>query len=186
MRRRTKVILGMSCLLPVLVAAYLLFLVWSGPPGPRFVCHRGVVAAFEQWKLVTAGGGWYPNVEGSSARSLAAIAPYVKEGMSDYRYVPGLKEDDPADLILMYVREPTRRKWHGDARWYRLEKRWVVLNPQTRDGEGDRWSELAEWIPADEFTHRLGRTLQFLKDNNRPHWETVVREHSEFLESPKD
>ena len=163
-------------------------MIFLGPPGPHFTCHRGLVAAFDQWMLETTNTNWYPNILGSSTNSLEVITPYIKNGMTelrDYSYVPGLKSDDPADLILMYVKEPTRRKWHGDTRWFRMHKGWVVLNPQYRDGEGNRWSEVAEWIPADEFTNRLGRTLRFLESNDRKNWAAVAREHEDNLHPPK-
>jgi len=158
-------------------------MIMLGPPGPHFTCHRGLDGAFEQWKMATTNRNWYPNVGGTSSASLELIAPYVKGGMDefrDYKYVPGLRSDDPADLILMYVRQASRRKWHGDSKWFRAEKRWVVLNPPTADGEGDRWSEIAEWIPHDEFTNRLAQTLRYLRQHDRPHWQVAEEEHENF------
>ena len=46
--------------------------------------------------------------------------------------------------------------------------------------EGGRLEETAQ------FKDRLERTLEFLEANNRPHWETVVREHTAFLSSLED
>jgi len=84
----------------------------------------------------------------------------------------------------MYVKEPSRRSWHGDTpRWFRKEKRWVVLSPQMREGEADRYSEVGEWIPTDEFTNRLTQTLRFLSDQGRTNWANTVAEHREFLPS---
>lgn len=155
------------------------------PPGPHFTCHRALDGTFDQWKIATGSSNWYPNVGGKAPQSLAVLNPYLfkADELRDYRYVPGLRSDDPEELVLLYVKEPTRRKWHGDTRWFRKQKGWVVLNPQSKSGEGDRWSEVAEWIPTDEFTNRLVRTLQFLAENERPHWTNVVQEHSVFLQS---
>jgi len=153
---------------------------------PHLTCHSAIFGSLEQWMLETTNSDWYPNVEGRSLESLAVLAPYLKDGRSelrDYRYVPGLMSDDPKELVLMYVKEPSRRSWHGDTRWFGKEKRWVVLSPQPWPGEGDRYSEAAEWIPTDEFTNRLAETLRFLSENARPDWTNAVSEHLEFLRS---
>ena len=170
----------------LLFVAGLALAIILGPPGPKLICHVELAAAFEQWKLETKSGDWYPNVEGNSIKSLAAIAPYYGSDMTrlrDYKYVPGLKSSDPKNLILMYVIKPSQRKWHGDTHWFRKEKRWIVINPQMQEGDDDRWSEAAEWIPADEFTNRLAATLRFLSENKRPNWTNTVKEQSEFLSS---
>jgi len=179
--RWTRVLVGSVCLL---FGGWALAL-WLGPPGPNIVCHRGLDGAYMQWMMETTNGEWYPNVEGSSAKTLALVARYYGPDMNalrDYRYVPGLKRDDPKDLILAYVKEPSRRRWHGDAHWFGREKRWVVLNPRVEDGEGDRWAEVAEWIPTDEFENRLAKTLQFLSENHRSYSTNAVIEHQRFLQ----
>ena len=189
MKKRTKVILGVVCGVPVLLVAALVLAILIGPPGPHFTCHRMLDGSFEQWKLVKKNDDWYPNVEGHSSKSLELIAPYMKNGMSelrDYRYIPGLQSDDPEELILMYLKEPSWRTWHGDTLWVRADKRWVVLNPRTSspyETYGRGWSELGEAITTPDFTRRLEATLAFIEENNRPFWTNVLQEHTEFLNS---
>ena len=43
--------------------------------------------------------------------------------------------------------------------------------------------EFSERVPFDEFRARLEKTLKFLEQEKRPHWQTVVKEHSEFLKA---
>ncbi len=182
MNRWAKLTLVAGLLLGTIVLA-----TWLGRR-PHLTCHRAIFGALGHWEIETKTSGWYPNVEGRSQASLALLEPYLKDGRSelrDYRYVPGLRSDDPRELVLMYVKEPSRRSWHGDTPWFRRERRWVVLNPQMWDGEGDRSSEVAEWIPTNEFTDRLARTLRFLSENRRAGWTNAAAEHSGFLQSPR-
>jgi hypothetical protein len=43
--------------------------------------------------------------------------------------------------------------------------------------------ECSERLTLDEFRMRLRKTLDFLRENERPNWQTVVAEHQKFLES---
>jgi len=176
-----RVLLGLFLLL--LAAAVVT--IWLGPPGPRIVCHRGLDGAFQQWTIETTNGNRYPNIEGSSAKTLALVASHYygpdPSALDDYRYVPGLNHDDPKDLILAYVKEPCRRTWHGDCHWFRPEKRWLILNPQMDYGGNGPWGELSEWIATYEFEQRLAKTLQFLRENQRTNWASVVQEHQKLL-----
>jgi len=120
--------------------------------------------------IETTSGNWLPNVRGSSRESLALLVPYLSDPentdpLRDYRYVPGLKSDDPATLIMAYVRVPSRRTWHGDTHWFRRDKRWVVLNPRMSQPDTDPrgWSECGEAIPNAQFKARLQATLDYLK-----------------------
>ena len=196
MKKRTKWIIAIACLVPVVLIASLVCVFIIGPPGPHFACHRELDAAFEQWWLTTPNGRTtnalvYPNVDGSSVKSLEVVAPYIFHGMDDlrdYRYVPGLTSRDPGDVILMYVNRPSSRSWHGDMHWFRRDKRWVVLSsgislPVTY---GREWSELAVAITTPEFKRRLRRTIDYLKENNRPNWQTVEKEHGAFLNTIKE
>ena len=139
--------------------------------------------------MATTNENWYPNIEGDSGRSLEAVAVYTYDGMTslqDYRYIAGLKSDDSEGLILMYVNRPSSRTWHGDSHWFRMQKRWVILNPQMSspdDTFGPGWSELGEAITTPEFKRRIQATLDYLKNNNRPFWTNVVQEHTAFLRS---
>ncbi len=184
--RRTKIAgaIIVSCLALLGVAALKVV-----GPEPHFVCHRALDGALQQWMLETTNTVWLPNVKGSSSQSLALLLPYLGTGatqLRDYRYVPGLRSDDPEELITIYVRKPSRRTWHGDAHWFRAERRWVVLNPrisQPDTGDPRRWSECGEAVSTTEFKARLRATLAYLKSNARPEWQAVVEEHTGLLNS---
>lgn len=190
MKRSYKIALGIGALLG-LVLAGLTAVVILGPPGPNFVCHRGLDGALQQWMLETTNGVTYPNVDGSSSRSLAVLLPYLgfpdgTDVLRDYMYVPGLRSDDPETLILFYLREPSRRTWHGDTHWFGGPKRWIVLNPQFGSSDGDSpqaGGELDEAISLTEFKNRLRATLDYLKRNNRPGWQAAEEEHMRFINS---
>lgn len=108
------------------VAASFLLLDSSGQP----CCHKQVDLALSLWLgEQEQENQQFPNADGSSAKSLAWIAPYLNgEDLSDrYMYVPGLSRSAPGDLVLMYVRQPTRWVWHGSTPWVVDEKAWVVV-----------------------------------------------------------
>lgn len=190
MKRSYKIALSIGTLFG-LVLAGLTALVVLGPPGPNFVCHRGLDGALQQWMLETTNTPQYPNVDGSSSRSLAVLIPYLgfpddMNVLRDYMYVPGLRSDDPDNLILFYLREPSRRTWHGDTHWFGGHKRWIVLNPQMSLPNTDSpqaGGELDEAISLAEFKNRLRATLDYLKRNNRPSWQTAEQEHMRFINS---
>jgi hypothetical protein len=130
----------------------------------------------------------YPNESGDGSKSIEVIAaritaPDAAHLRQDYAYVPGLKESDPAELILLYMKEPTRFKWHGDHPSLLRGKRWLVQTPDFR--ESDRpaeWCpERGQWIDTPEFRRRLEKTLSFLKEQQRPYWERIMQEHEAFL-----
>ena len=190
MKRSTKI--AVAIIVPCLGLIGLTTLIVVGPPGPHFVCHRGLDGAFQQWMLETTNDVWYPNVNGNSGESLALLIPYMHEGptaLRDYRYVPGLRSDDPENLIFVYVREASRRTWHGDTHWFRKDKRWVILNPRMLppDGVDARgWSECGEAIPTEQFKARLQATLDHLKSKGRPGWQAASEEHMRFLSTIKE
>jgi hypothetical protein len=45
------------------------------------------------------------------------------------------------------------------------------------------FGEQSQSLTTDQFTNRLIATLNFVRTNNRPHWQAVVKEHTAFLES---
>jgi hypothetical protein len=170
-------------------AAYYLILDWEGQP----ICHKAVRTAFKHsmsnngWDI-NSGTNEFPNIKGVGVDSLTTISNGMAGHMTwvkDYRYVPGLREDDPGDLVLLYFNRPTRWTWHGPAPTIFEEKAWIVvpvdfvLGPRDRSGPG----ECSERIPLDQFRTRLRRTLDFVRTNERPHWQTIVADHSKFLDS---
>jgi hypothetical protein len=188
MKRRRKIALTSGALL-VFVLAGVIAVVVLGPPGPHFVCHRALDGALQQWKLETTNAVLFPNVAGSSTQSLALVVPYLSQDadvLRDYGYVPGLHPDDPEELILFYLKEPSRRTWHGDTHWFSGPKRWVVLNPRMTSpdsGSVRAGGELCEAISLAEFKDRLRATLDYLKRNERPGWEAAGQEHVRFISS---
>jgi hypothetical protein len=43
--------------------------------------------------------------------------------------------------------------------------------------------ELSERVSLDEFRSRLKRTIDFIRTNERPNWQTIVAEQTKFLDS---
>lgn len=187
MKRPRKIALVIGGVL-FLVLVGLTTVIILGPPGPSFVCHRLLDGALQQWMLDTTNGVTYPNVDGSSSRSLALVIPYIDlhdtNVLHDYMYVPGIRTDDPDNLILFYLRAPSRRTWHGDLHWFSGPKRWVVINPRMSSPDsncGRTGGEVCEAISMPEFRDRLRATLNYLKRNERPGWQTAEQEHMRFV-----
>ena len=97
-----------------------------------------------------------------------------------FRYVQGLKKDDPPDLIVMYVKKMTHWRTKRDS--YEETPKWLVMGPHV---ESSYWAYEGGWIDTAEFTRRLRKTLDFLRANERPHWQETVKEHNRFLQQVK-
>lgn len=152
--------------------------------GPRPLCHRAIDGAFEQWMVATGSTNEYPNTNGNGSASLAMMRPFFGDEIQQYGYVPGLRYGDPADLVLMYMKERTRRTWHGDnARSTFSSPRWMVLSPEILHGTCPEGGTL---VDTAEFKQMLQHTVAFLKENQRPHWQAVTDEQMQFLKSIKD
>src|SRR5436190_5293989 len=110
---------------------YCLLLDWHGRP----FCHKQIMFAFKPWMQdngmdINSNTNPFPNVRQGSRDSLAAISEGMNGYMkwaADYRYVPGLHEDDPGDLVLMYVDRPTRWTWHGPPPTVFKAKAWIIV-----------------------------------------------------------
>jgi hypothetical protein len=191
--RAKRIILWIGGLFAVLVGLaigyYNLILDWEGRPS----CHKNIMGAFLMWMDeqgmdVDNETNVFPNIEGRGWDSLTVISDAMggsMEGLSEYRYVPGLRQDDPGDLVLMYVDRATRWTWHGPPPTIFEEKAWIVVPVDFASGGRPRSGpgELSERVSLDEFKSRLKRTLDFVRTNERPHWETIAAEHTEFLDS---
>ena len=189
MKRSIRVVLwvGVPC---GAIAAIVLCLVVLVDPDAQPHCHKQLDLAFSNWrdthKLEKTA---FPNVDGISAKSLAAIQPF-SGGFAwerDYMYVPGLRTDDPGDLVLVYLKKPTRWKSHVQLRPSLFHmKGWIIVPVDmefygNRDNEVLGAGEFSEWITFVEFRQRLQKTLDFLRDRGRPHWESAVKEHGAVL-----
>lgn len=158
----------------------------------RPFCHKQIMFGFmnsmnDSGANSTKGPKTFPNVKGVGRDSLITISNDMANmnWAKDYNYVPGLQEDDPGDLVLMYVNRPTRWTWHGSPPTIFKDKAWIIVpldftlgdRPQTGPGED------SERVSEGEFSRRLKCTVDFVRTNNRPNWQTVVAEHSKFLDS---
>jgi hypothetical protein len=181
LRLRTRVIIAGIAALVLAVGA--LFVLRSGA---RPFCHRAVDGAFQQWMLETSHtNGVYPNADGVGSNSLAMIEPFFGHDIQQYAYLPGLRSDDPKDLVLMYLKRPTHYSWHGDtAHTIFSPSRWMVVSPDIV--MGGTCPEGGVMLDTPEFKKRIQRTVAFLKERDRPHWQAVAQEQEEFLKSVRD
>jgi hypothetical protein len=175
------VVAGVASLIVVfLVVRYVLF---DTDRSTQPVCHKQVDLAFSHWQDDHKGEE-FPNVAGNSGDSLRELDGYMAGKRLDekYMYVPGLRKGDPDDLVLMYLARPTRWVWHAGPQTIFHGKKWIVIPKDfalLRDGVRD--GELNERMSFAEFQDRMQKTLDVLKKHKRPHWQAVVKEHSEFL-----
>lgn len=158
------------------------------PPDPHINCHAVLDSVLDGW-LIEHNTNAYPNVNGNEAASFAVINEYYHfrgDTHSLYGYVPGLKPDDPKELVLIYLKKMTRRTWNGDhsANLF-TRKKWFMGGPDFswNPGEDRRLPEGGQLVDTAEFKRRLRMTLEFLEENDRPHWRNVVKEHTAFLKS---
>jgi hypothetical protein len=174
------------------LAYYHFILDWEGRP----ICHKGLMLSL--LTVMHPSGGDitndrqpFPNVKGLSQDSIAtindAMAGYMR-WTNDYSYVPGLREDDPQDLVLMYFNRPTRWNWHGHPPTIFNEKAWIVIPVDFASGSSFRphtgqIGECSERVSQGEFCRRLRGTLDFIRTNERPNWQTIVAEHAKLLHS---
>lgn len=190
MKKILKVMCGLVVVGGPLVVAFLL----RFPPDPLWFCQKAMDSGIEQY-LLTAKTNAYPNVQGNSVASFRLMAAYmarpseVDRIVTDYAYVPGLTVDDPKDLVVFYLRKQTRKTWNGDHSASVFGKKWwMVIGPEFLwNGPNCDWlPEGGQVLSTAEFRNRLSKTLTFLRENQRPYWETVVKEQSVFLQSLKD
>jgi hypothetical protein len=166
------------------------FLVAPDLEGRPF-CHKVVNLGLRMWRD-DHNTNVFPNVHGIGRDSLAEIKEEMAGNMEwarDYRYVAGLRADDPGDLVLMYFDRPTRWTLHVERPPTRFkEKAWIVVPVDFKwDPRGSSRprgpGEESERVSTEEFKRRLTETLDFVRTNARPDWQAVVAEHTKFLES---
>ena len=181
----------MALLVGSALGYYHFILDWHGRP----ICHKQITLSLSTVMhssdgVITTEWQPFPNVRGSSQDSLATLSESMAGYMvwtNDYNYVPGLREDDPPDLVLLYFTRPTRWNWHGSPPTVFNAKAWILI-PVDSAGVGFRphtgqTGECSERVSRDEFRRRLRGTLDFIRTNERPNWQTVVAEHARFLHS---
>jgi hypothetical protein len=100
------------------------------------------------------------------------------------------------DLIDNCLRKKTRRHWNGDYSGTIFTKpKWMVIAPgflyeNSHLTKGDDLRINPEYCAeggrleeTSVFKKRLQKTLDFVRDNNRPFWTNIVKEHTDFLNS---
>ncbi len=183
-KKRTVVVLA-CCPLVLCAACAVYAFVLTDSTGQPY-CHKVVDTALHNWQDANQ-SKVFPNVNGDSSQSLAALTQYLGgEDLSDrYMYVPGLSRDDPGELVLMYLPQPTRWTWHGQKPSVFEVKAWLIVPVDMKTYGPDRDAgpgEFSERVSLTEFQQRLQATLEFLEEQKRPDWQTIVRQHSGFLE----
>jgi hypothetical protein len=81
----------------------------------------------------------------------------------------------------MYLKQKTRYTWHAETQSIFTPRRWMVISPAIISG--GTCPEGGELLDTPEFKKRLEMTVAFLKENQRPYWQAVAKEQSEFLKS---
>ena len=153
--------------------------------GVRPDCNRAFDGAFQQWAFERGSTNAYPNAGGLGSNSLAVIEPFVGGEIQRYGYVPGLNFDDPHTLVLMYLKSKTRYTWHGDLQHTIFSPaRWRVVSPGIIDGGS--CPEGGDLVDTPELKRRLLFTLEYLREKQRPYWQTVSNEQMAFLQSIKE
>jgi len=183
--KRTRFLLWIVgiLILPVGVFSFWKFFLYD--QSGKLFCHKAISLGFRMWCDDHTNA--FPNVRGSSHDSLVALRDKfaTTEVENNYRYVPGLRPEDPGDLVLMYYSRPTRWTLHILTPTIFEKKAWIVipvdftLGPRRQRGPGEE----SERLSRAEFRKALRNTLDFVRTNERPNWEAVVQEHTGFLES---
>lgn len=158
------------------------------------LCNKGLYLCTFNW-FDSSHSSELPNVDGNSAESLRKLmmADDPEGWATRYQYVPGLTRNDPGDLVLAYLKTPTRWRHHAAGPPSRFAERKWILIPLDFTGAGGIGTrverempdtgEEAERVSLEELKSRLRKTLKYLQDNDRPHWQTVMAENEEFLKS---
>jgi hypothetical protein len=181
------IVAGSLLIVGAVLCWYFMLHDWDGRP----FCHKQFESAFRMWRE-DHDTDFFPNEGGLSRASMESIHEQMAGVMSwvaSYRYIAGLREGDPGDLILMYCYEPTRWTWHGGPPPSVFTKKaWLVVPVDFtyRDVRPGGGGELSERLSPAEFATRLKRTLDFLESNARPHWKVVIQEHSPLLRAQQE
>ncbi|HEV2971235.1 MAG TPA: hypothetical protein VGY55_14770 [Pirellulales bacterium] len=167
---------------------YNFILDWQGKP----YCHAQIMLAFENWivrngKDSTTRTNEFPNVGGVGRNSLNAIREEMEGSMDwapDYGYVPGLQQNDPGQLVLMYFNRPTRWTMHISAPTIFEDKAWILIPVDFGQGRREKSGpgEDSERVSTEEFKKRLKETIEYIRKMERPNWQTIVAEQTKFLE----
>ena len=183
---KNRGMIGSSILVGWLIAAMFGNKDWLFDQEGKPACHKQVDLVIRFWQDEHKTRA-FPNADGDGAESLNEVKELANypELKSHYSYVPGLTRDDPGDLVLFYINKPTRWTWHGPVPTIFKSKQWILvpIDMKFYGGREDAGpGEFSERVSFDEFRKRLRKTLDYLKAKERPNWERIVKQHSEFLE----
>ena len=121
------------------------------------------------------------------SNSLALIDFGFGTEIQRYGYIPGLTCYDSGDLVLMYLKTKTHYSWHGDTKHTIFSPlRWMVISPGVIEMQSSDYPEGGQLLDTAEFKRRVEKTVEFLKVNQRPNWEVVAKEQTDFLKSIKE
>lgn len=175
------VTLTLMLLVGLVAAHYFLIIDWDGRP----FCHKNITLSLRFWMQEKGGGAHaFPNVGGVGKTSIQVIAEEVgtMDWATNYHYVPGLQDDDPPRLVVMYMTKPTRWTWHGSPPTIFEKKKWIVV-PVDFESTPGHPGECSERLSEAEFKTRLRETIDFVRTNARPNWQVIVAEQTAFLDS---
>src|SRR4029079_15815008 len=97
------------------------------------LCNKILMLQIQNWLDMHKDSSDLPNSEGTSARSLRQLnlsdqQKEIEEWTTRYQYIPGLQRTDPGDLVVAYLKTPTRWKHHAaGAPWIFAEQKWILL-----------------------------------------------------------
>ena len=194
--KRRGCLIAIACLIASVLLAILAYRIVYSEARMGAIPICGVFMPFYECLPTKINGpidmdNYFPNVMGSGRLSLHQVATnfgYNSERLQrDYTYVPGLRGNDPTDLVMLYMTRKTRYLWHGYSRPF-VEPKWLVFSP-----DFGYWptnavccAERGQRMGTPEFKRRLRHTLDFLRDEDRPYWTNVVLEQEAFLKTIKD
>lgn len=192
--RHKRVIFPVAGIFAILIglsfAYYRFILDWNGRPISNAQLLLAFVSVMHEPGVDFANDPKpFPNVNGSSQKSLTTLKQAMGGHMdwaTNYNYIPGLRENDPGDLVLMYFNRPTRWRWFAVPPTIFQKKEWIIIPVDFGTGmrpRSEKNRNYSERVSFDEFRRRLRQTLDFIRTNDRPNWQTVVAEETKVLDS---
>lgn len=179
LRRAAKwIAVSLLTLSAIAVCYFYLIIDRRNSPG----CHKNLYLSFMIWADDYT--NVFANVHGSSTESLSAMDENLGNSLfwiARYNYIPGMRKDDPKELILMYLKRPTRWINHVRPQTIFQKKNWMIAPLKGLSDDIDVSGEYSQKISTPEFKQRLQQTLDFVRTNQRPNWESIVAEHTKFL-----
>jgi hypothetical protein len=180
-KRPVKVAIAVGVLAAAGFGGYAAYVKLIRPPAAASCanCRSFIYLQLEQYAIQH--DGWYPKGGRDRLDSLAKCVGQVKDvrfftshaqsrrlaaywqehqtfssNLCCYRYVEGLRTNDPQGLVMLYYWKPTR--WECSSHKMQEEGRSVCFSPP-----GHSW----EFIQEEQFQKRLAHTLAYLREQAR-------------------